>query len=120
MTKMNQRGYTHADLSNDDLTKEHLRHMVGGSKVAPKELVYEVTFPERPRALSDFLQAVGTTWNISLFHYRSAASDTGSVLVGFETDDRHSLEQQLAKTGFEYTEVGHTPGFGLLVAGTGE
>lgn len=69
MTKMNQHGYTHTDLSNDDLTKEHLRHMIGGSKVASKELVYEVTFPERPRALSDFLQAVDTTWNISLHRY---------------------------------------------------
>jgi len=118
MAKMNQHGYAHTDLSNDDLTKEHLRHMIGSSKVAPHELVYEVTFPERPRALSDFLESIGSSWNISLFHYRSAASDSGSVLVGFETDDRGSIEQQLVKTGLEFTEVAHTPGFKLLVAGT--
>jgi threonine dehydratase len=118
MTKMDKHGYTHTDLSNDDLTKEHLRHMIGSSKVATHELVYEVTFPERPRALSDFLQAVGATWNVSLFHYRSAASDTGSVLIGFETDDEAALENKLHTTGFEFAKVDKTPGFELLVTGT--
>lgn len=30
MKKMAAHGYEHVDLSNDDLTKEHIRHMVGG------------------------------------------------------------------------------------------
>ncbi len=117
MRKMEQLDYKHTDLSNDNLTKEHLRHMIGSSQVAARELVYEVTFPERPKALSDFLQAVGTTWNISLFHYRSAASDSGSVLVGFETNEKQSLEEKLTHTGFEFAEVDRNPGFQLLVAG---
>jgi threonine dehydratase len=118
MAKMKQHGFNHTDLTNDDLTKEHLRHMIGSSKVADHEPVYEVTFPERPRALSDFLQAVGAIWNVSLFHYRSAASDNGSVLIGFETDDTDVLEQKLKSTGFEFVKVDNTPGFELLITGT--
>lgn len=118
MAKMKRHGFAHTDLSSDDLTKEHLRHMIGSSKVAAHELVYEVTFPERPRALTDFLQAVGIAWNVSLFHYRSAASDIASVLIGFETDNQHGLEQKLTATGFEFTKVDTTPGFELLVTST--
>ena len=118
MAKMDRYGYKHVNLSDDDLTKEHLRHMIGSSSEAACERVYEVTFPERPRALSDFLQAVGSDWNISLFHYRSAASDSGSVLVGFETHEARALEHKLAKTGFEFKAVSGNSGFELLVAGT--
>jgi threonine dehydratase len=115
MAKMDKSGYHHVDLSNDDLTKEHLRHMIGGSTPAIDEHVYEVTFPERPRALSNFLQAIGTDWNISLFHYRSAASDSGSVLIGFEDLNKRELETRLKSTSFVYTEVTNTAGAKLLV-----
>lgn len=115
MAKMDTYGYHHVDLSNDDLTKEHLRHMIGGSTPAIDEHVYEVTFPERPRALGDFLQAVGSDWNISLFHYRSAASDSGSVLIGFEALNKKELEKRLKSTGFVYADVTETPGAKLLV-----
>jgi threonine dehydratase len=115
MTKMLRHGYKHVDLSNDDLTKEHLRHMIGGYDAAPHEHIYEVTFPERPGALGDFLQAVGIGWNISLFHYRSAASDSGSVLIGFESADPAALRQNLEASGFEYTEVSKYPGVKLFI-----
>jgi threonine dehydratase len=112
---MEKYGYHHVDLTNDDLTKEHLRHMVGGSAPAIDEHIYEVTFPERPKALGDFLHAVGGEWNISLFHYRSAASDSGSVLIGFEAMEVKSLEQKLKSTGFEYQEITKSPGTTLLI-----
>ena len=41
-------------------------------------------FPERPGALLQFLQAIGTRWNISLFHYRNHGSDHGRVLAGIQ------------------------------------
>jgi threonine dehydratase len=103
MKKMKGHGYDHADLSSDDATKEHIRHMIGGSSQA-HEHIYEIAFPERPNALSDFLTAVGSDWNISLFHYKSAASDSGSVLIGFEAPDRAALEAKLATTGFAITK----------------
>ena len=98
---MTRHGYDHVNLSKDDATKEHVRHMIGGPTQAKNEHIYEISFPERPGALSDFLEAVGNEWNISLFHYRSAASDTGSVLIGFEAKDRRALEARLAHTGFD-------------------
>ncbi len=101
--KMKQAGYDHTDLSADDLAKEHVRHMIGGkSSVAHDEHFYEIEFPERPGALGDFLAAIGTTWNISAFHYRSAASDTGNVLIAFEAPDQTALEAKLTAAHFSW------------------
>jgi threonine dehydratase len=103
MQKMHTHGFEHTDLSDDDLAKTHTRHMIGGSaSAAMHEQFYEVTFPERPGALADFLKNIGTTSNISLFHYRSAASDTSSVMIGFEVRDKQLLESTLHATGFEH------------------
>lgn len=106
MAKMDKNGYSYIDLSNDDLMKEHVRHMIGGpAPEVSKEHIYEFSFPERPNALSDFLHAVGCHWNISLFHYRSAASDWGSVLIGFEADDPKRLEDRLSFAEFNFKKM---------------
>jgi threonine dehydratase len=106
MDKMIERTYTHIDLSSDDTTKEHVRHMIGGQTPENiQEYLYEITFPERPGALLDFLKAVGDTWSISLFHYRSAASDSGRVLIGFESDNREKLEEKLQSASFEWARM---------------
>ena len=90
--------------------------MIGGpSGHAVDEHMYEITFPERPRALADFLTAVGDEWNISLFHYRSAASDQGSVFIGFESSERKKLETNLAASGFTYTRLDQNKGVQLFV-----
>jgi threonine dehydratase len=109
MAKMQRHGFEHVDLSDDDTAKEHIRHMIGGKSAEAKhEHMYQVEFPERPGALADFLTAVGNDWNISLFHYRSAASDTGNVLIGFEVADREKLEQRLRTAGFGFASVDKT------------
>jgi threonine dehydratase len=106
IASMRKHDYSFEDLTSDDLTKEHLRHMIGGhAPHAVDEQFYEVIFPERPGALGDFLGAVGDEWNISLFHYRSSASDSGSVLIGFEAVKPKLLEQRLKHTGFEFKNV---------------
>jgi threonine dehydratase len=102
---MREKDYNHEDLSHDDTTKEHVRHMVGGQAPTLRESMYEITFPERPGALIDFLRTVGDAWNISMFHYRSAASDTGRVLIGFETEDASSLETRLDQSHFGWKRV---------------
>lgn len=112
--KMSTYGYAHTDLTNDDLTKEHLRHLIGGHlspKAQPQEHVYKVTFPERPGALGDFLETVGDAWNISLFHYRSIASDWGCVLIGFQTANPKALEHNLKEAGFDFQKITHNAGF---------
>lgn len=101
---MKTRGFEHTDLSDDDIAKEHVRHMIGGPGPAEEQL-YHFEFPERPGALGEFLHTVGTDWNVSLFHYRSTASDIGKVLIGFEADTPVLLEARLAATGFTYQKV---------------
>ena len=114
--KMNTGRYTHQDLSADEVTKEHVRHMIGGQAPrAVNEHLYEVIFPERPGALADFLEVIGSEWNISLFHYRSTASDSGRVLIGFEVADSQALEAKLKATKFEWAHVNADAGITLFI-----
>jgi threonine dehydratase len=81
-------GYETIDLSDNEMAKLHIRHMVGGP--APDvhdERIVRFEFPERPGALMTFLDTLGGRWNISLFHYRNHGADFGRVLVGFEVPD---------------------------------
>jgi threonine dehydratase len=82
------------DLSRDETAKLHVRHMVGGR--APETVTAEVAcrfeFPERPGALTTFLETLGGRWNISLFHYRNHAADAGRVLAGFEVPEAERAE----------------------------
>lgn len=110
MQKMQKYGFGHTDLSDDDLVKEHVRHMIGGpAPEAQGELLYSVVFPERPGALADFLARVGDQYNISLFHYRTTASDAGSVLIGFEAEHRTKLEYLLDEACYDYEAVHDSP-----------
>ena len=73
------------NLSNDELAKLHLRHLVGGhAPQAQHEQIFRFEFPERQGALLAFLQAMNHDWNISLFHYRNHGADFGRVLVGIQ------------------------------------
>ena len=103
---MARAGISVIDMSANRLAKRHLRHMVGG-RASPDvdEVVYQFEFPERPGALTDFLTALDSRWNISLFHYRNHGSAEGHVLCGFQVPkgDIEALETALAKTGFPYT-----------------
>lgn len=73
------------DLTDDELARQHLRHMVGGrSPLAVNERLYRFEFPERPGALTDFLGLMHPDWNISLFHYRNQGADYGRILVGMQ------------------------------------
>lgn len=116
LERIDENGYNFVDLSNDDTAKEHVRHMVGGSpRLSGREQIYEVTFPERPGALGDFLDRLDDEWNISLFHYKTAASDWAKVLIGFEADDPEPLEVKLETTGFSFTHVNHTASIALFL-----
>lgn len=117
LARLDEFGYRHTDLSDDDVAKEHVRHMIGGpAPNAASEHLYQIDFPERPGALGDFLATLGTRWNISAFHYRSQASDTGNVLIGFEADDRAGLEKQLDAIGYDWTPLDGVPSMKLFIA----
>lgn len=106
--KLREHNYAFTDLSLEDIAKEHVRHMIGGPSAATSEHFYHINFPERPGALNDFLNAVSGDWNISLFHYRGQGGDEGSVLVGFEANNKQRLEQALRKTGYTWANADNT------------
>jgi threonine dehydratase len=82
---LKQHGFETIDLTDDELAKMHLRHMVGGrSALADNELLYRFEFPERPGALIQFLHSMSPNWNISLFHYRNNGADYGRIAIGVQ------------------------------------
>lgn len=85
ITDLEAAGFRVMDLSEDELTKLHLRHMVGGNAphVAHERLL-RFDFPERPGALINFMDAMRVPFNITLFQYRYHGADYGRVLVGFD------------------------------------
>jgi threonine dehydratase len=70
------------------------------------EMLYRFEFPERPGSLLRFLQAVGSRWNISLFHYRNHGADSGRVLAGIEVPkaDREQFLLHLNELHYPYTD----------------
>ena len=96
-------GYETADLSDNEMAKLHVRHMVGGRAAAvAAERVCRFEFPERPGALLHFLDAVGGRWNISLFHYRNHGADFGRVLAAFEVPGSDSEAFEAFLAGLDY------------------
>ena len=78
-------GFTAVDLTDNELSKLHVRHMVGGrSGLVQDERLYRFDFPERPGALMRFLTSMHPNWNISLFHYRNQGADFGRILIGIQ------------------------------------
>ncbi|KAL2163648.1 hypothetical protein VTH06DRAFT_5706 [Thermothelomyces fergusii] len=94
------------DLSGDELTKSHLRYMVGGRSNVPNERLYMFRFPERPGALERFLQTLRPKYNISLFQYRNHGGDIGQVLTGIlcPDDEISELHQFLREIGYPWED----------------
>ena len=112
-------GFPLADLSDNEMAKLHVRHMVGGSAARiENERIFRFEFPERPGALLDFLKAIGTDWNISLFHYRNHGSDYGRILAGIQVPDEESdeLEAHLADLGYSYSEESDNPAYAMFLS----
>ena len=111
-------GLAGVDLTENELAKNHIRHMVGGASVSARdELLYRFRFPERPGALSEFLNSMSETWNISLFNYRSQGTDYGRVLMGFEIplDERSRFREFLESHPYDWIEENHNPAFKLFL-----
>jgi len=112
-------GFPLADLSDNEMAKLHVRHMVGGSAAKiENERIFRFEFPERPGALLDFLKAIGTDWNISLFHYRNHGSDYGRILAGIQVPDKESdeLEAHLTDLGYTYSEESDNPAYTMFLS----
>ena len=107
------------DLSNNELAKLHVRHLVGGhAPGVANEILYRFEFPERPGALLKFLNAMSRGWNISLFHYRNHGADYGRVLVGMQVPakDKARFARFLAEVGYPYWDETKNPAYQLFLA----
>jgi len=115
---LNASGYETVDLTDNEMAKLHVRHMVGGH--APEvrhERLCRFEFPERPGALTEFLDKLGGRWNISLFHYRNHGADFGRVLAGFEVEEKDLSEFRsfLEALGYPYTPETENPAYSFFL-----
>ena len=113
-----EHGFKTIDLTDDELTKLHLRHMVGGhSPLARNELLYRFEFPERPGALMKFVGSMSPDWNISLFHYRNNGADYGRIVVGMQVPPHEMEEWQafLDTLRLNYWDESQNPAYKLFL-----
>ncbi len=119
ISRLTAAGYGVIDMSGNEMAKLHVRYMIGGSGHGlADELLFRFEFPERPGALLGFLKAIGSTWNITLFHYRNHGSDNGRVLTGIEVPraGRELLMSHLQALGYPYTEETANPAYRSFLA----
>jgi threonine dehydratase len=112
-------GYPTLDMSDNEMAKLHIRHLVGGrAPNAMNEILYRFEFPERPGALRNFLNKMGQTWNISLFHYRNHGADFGRVLVGMQVppEEQKEFKAFLDNLGYEYVDETDNPAYQLFLS----
>jgi threonine dehydratase len=114
ITLLEERGLGVIDLTDNEVAKLHVRHMVGGRVDGlENELVYRFQFPERPGALLKFLEGLNDAWNISLFHYRNHGADYGRVLVGVQVppQTRGDFIAHIEAIGFPYWDETENPAY---------
>jgi threonine dehydratase len=111
-------GYAVTDLSGNEMAKVHIRYMVGGRAPGlPDERLFRFEFPERPGACLDFLGAIGSRWNISLFHYRNHGAAYGRVLCGLQVPraERSECLRALDALAYEYWDETENPAYQLFL-----
>ncbi len=115
---LNAKGYRTTDLTDNEMAKLHVRHMVGGRAPDVRyERLRRFEFPERPGALTNFLEQLAGRWNISLFHYRNHGADFGRVLAGFEVEepDVVAFGAFLDSLGYPYSAEDDNPAYSFFL-----
>lgn len=118
VSELEQEGYRAVDMTDNEVAKLHIRHMVGGrSAGVGSERVYRFEFPERPGALMKFLNSLGGRWNISMFHYRNHGAAYSRVFMGVQMDaqDKEAFEEMLDDVGFRYQEETENPAYQMFL-----
>ena len=119
IAKLEAEGFNTLDLTDDEMAKLHLRHLVGGrSPVAQDELLYRFEFPERTGGFIKFLNSMNPDWNISLFHYRNHGADYGRILIGIEVPPTEIADWDdfLDRTPYRYWDERTNPAYQLFLS----
>jgi threonine dehydratase len=115
---MHKRSIEAYDLSDNEMAKVHVRHLVGGhAPAAENEILYRFEFPERPGALMQFLNSMSRGWNISLFHYRNHGADYGRVLVGMQVPpaEKRAFGSFLDRLGYHFVDETHNRAYRMFL-----
>ena len=119
VARLRRQGLPTRDLSDNEMAKLHVRHLVGGRAPSLRnELLYRFEFPERPGALMNFLKHMGHDWNITLFHYRNHGADFGRVLVGMQVPprDKPAFRRFLTQLGYPSWDETRNPAHALFLS----
>lgn len=113
---LENKGYAILDLSDDEMAKLHIRHLVGGHAGLADEHLFRFEFPERPGALLNFLSRL-SGHNISLFHYRNHGAAYGRVLIGLQLGkkSKEALLASLQAVGYPFSEESNNPAYCLFL-----
>ena len=121
---LRERGYPTEDLTDNEVAKLHIRHMVGGHAPAglENERVYRIEFPERPGALLKFLSGLGQRWSISMFHYRNHGAAYGRILIGItvEASEEKALVEVLASIQYRFWDETDNRAYQLYLGQSGQ
>ncbi len=118
LVELQAEGYKVVDMTDNEMAKLHVRYMVGGHATGiSNERLLRFEFPERRGALLKFLKAIGTHWNISLFHYRNHGSDYGRVLAGVQVpaEQLEDLRLHLHELKYPYQDETDNPAYKLFL-----
>lgn len=118
LATLERRGIKTLDLTDNEMAKLHVRHLVGGrAPQAEHEVLFRFEFPDRPGALERFLDSMSRGWNISLFHYRNHGADNGRVLAGIQVPpgEAKAFRRFLRELGYAYVDETHNPAYELFL-----
>ena len=114
---LNEADYSAIDLTDDEVAKTHIRYLIGGHAGLNDEQLFRIEFPERPGALLNFLEKLGSQFNISLFHYRNHGAAEGRILAGIQMGEQ-TADQLLAKLqdiGYQCENISENLGYRLFL-----
>jgi len=104
--QLEEQDYDVVDLTGNETAMVLARHLVGGrARELRDERLLRFEFPQRPGALSRFIELISPSWNLTLFHYRKGAAK-GWVLAGIQVppEQEPSFLHALDELGYPWVE----------------
>eukprot|EP00173_Palmaria_palmata_P001161 Plantae.Rhodophyta-Palmaria_palmata.ctg1620.p1 GENE.Plantae.Rhodophyta-Palmaria_palmata.ctg1620~~Plantae.Rhodophyta-Palmaria_palmata.ctg1620.p1 ORF type:complete len:398 (+),score=75.32 Plantae.Rhodophyta-Palmaria_palmata.ctg1620:165-1196(+) len=117
LARLAEANYEAIDMTDNEMAKLHIRHLVGGNAPASlsEEAVVRFEFPERPGALKRFLYDLPSGWNITMFHYRNHGTDVGRVLVGIHVAEadkgQGGVQEFIERVGYKAVREDDNPAY---------
>ncbi len=106
-------------MTDNEMAKLHVRYMVGGHapRAASTNCCSASSSRSAPARCCGSSTAIGSRWNISLFHYRNHGSDYGRVLAGIQVPpaDARRIRAAPAELHYPYTDETANPAYRMFL-----